>query len=392
MVGGGPGAFIGAVHRMATALDGRYELVAGAFSSSPGRSREFGRELGLDPSRSYGHFDELAGRERELDGDRRIQVAAVVTPNHLHAPATSALLDAGIPVVCDKPFTTRLRDAEQLCRKLASTTPPLGCVTYNYSGYPMVKEARAIVRAGGIGEVRRVFVEYVQGWLSSLLEAPARSGDAGHKQAAWRSDPECAGPSPVLGDIGTHAHHLLRYVTGLEPARLHARLRALVPGRKVHDDAVVSLELEGGANAVLQATQLATGERNHLRIRVYGSEGGLDWRQESPEVLRLLRPDGSERILRRGAGATSAAAGFATRLPAGHPEGFVEALANVYSAFAAQLTAYPDQRSDYDHPTFQDGASGVHFVERAVASDRAGEWVDARYSPPGVARPIPLPE
>ena len=405
MVGGGPGAFIGSVHRMALALDGHFELVAGAFSSSEVRSREAGRALGLDPTRVYGCFAEMAEAEAGLDGDRRIHLVVIVTPNHLHARVAKAFLARGVSVACDKPLTTLLSDAEELCRMVpapeafgdAAPSPfggaqPLGAVTYNYSGYPMVREARAIVQRGQIGSVRKVVVEYLQGWLASRLEAPERSGEAGFKQAEWRADPLRGGPSPVLGDIGTHAHHLMRFVTGLEPVRLRAELRSLVPGRSVHDDATVTMELDGGAIGLLHASQAAAGERNHLRLRIYGTEGGLDWCQESPEELRVLGREGTAAVRYRAAGASSRAAGLATRLPGGHPEGFVEAFANIYASLGTYLRKgiettdakahAPHEEYPADYPTFQDGARGVHFVERAVASNEAGSWVDAGYRPP----------
>ena len=389
---------------MALALDGGFELAAGAFSASSERSRAAGAELGLARERTYASFTEMAEAEAGSDSERRIDLAVIVTPNHLHTAAAAAFLERGVAVACDKPLATRLEDAEKLVKLAAGrrrygdpapdpTSPgarslPLGMVTYNYSGYPMVKEARALVRTGRIGEVRKVIVEYVQGWLANLLEAPENAGEPGFKQAEWRSDPTRGGPSPVLGDIGTHAHHLLRYVTGLEPERIFAKLSAQVPGRLVHDDATVLLELAGGATGLLHASQVATGERNHLRIRVYGSEGGIDWRQETPEELSLLKPDGSTTVLHRAAGATSPAAGRASRLPGGHPEGFIEGFANLYAAFGADLrrdrtapeNSSPDERrsdEETDYPTFEDGAAGVRFVERAVESAESGKWVDA---------------
>ncbi len=372
MVGGGPGAFIGAVHRMAAALDGRFELVAGAFSADADRSREMGRALGLDGSRVYGSYQDMAEAEAARPAGERIQVVVIVTPNHLHHPVARAFLERDIHVVCDKPLTTTLADAEDLCR-LAAERELLFCVTHNYTGYPLVKEARARVASGELGRVHKVMVEYTQGWLARLLEAE------GQKQAAWRTDPQRGGPSAVLGDIGSHAHNLVRYVTGLEVVRLFADLGTVVPGREVDDDAAVLLELEGGVRGVLTATQVATGERNHLRLRVYGQEGGLDWCQEEPERLRLVSADGSERSVYRGAGASSSAAANATRLPGGHPEGFIEAFANLYREVADALA---EGRTSGDFPTVQDGAIGVHFIETAVASAREGVWKDARYRPP----------
>ncbi len=390
MVGGGPGAFIGAVHRMAAALDGCYELAAGVFSADPEKSGAMGAELGLDPARVYGSVQEMAEREASLPAGERIEAVSIVTPNHLHHPVARAFLEAGIHVICDKPLTTTVRDAEELCR-LSEERGLVFAVTYNYTGYPMVKEARARVRSGELGRPRKVVVEYAQGWLRTLLEAE------GHKQAAWRGDPERAGVSSALGDIGSHAFDLVRYVTGLEVRRLFADLGTVVEGRRMEDDATVLLELEGGVRGLLIASQISTGERNHLRLRVYGSEAGLDWSQESPERLQLLRADGSRTVLYRGAGPLSESAERHSRLPGGHPEGFIEAFANVYrnaadairSARGGQGAAHdrgsaagpPD--ADLDFPTVWDGARGVHFIHAAVESHSRGGWVEAAYTPPG---------
>lgn len=378
MVGGGPGAFIGAVHRMAAALDGEYRLVAGAFSADAARSRETGDEVGLDPSRVYGSFQEMAEAEAALPEAERIEVVVIVTPNHLHHAVARAFLERDVHVICDKPLTNTLEDAEALCR-LASERGLVLAVTHNYTGYPMVKEARERVRGGTLGTIRKVVVEYSQGWLATLLEAE------GHKQAAWRADPERGGASAVLGDIGSHAHNLVRYVTGLEVERLFADLGTVVEGRALDDDATVLLRLEEGVRGVLMSSQIATGERNHLRLRVYGSEGALDWCQEEPTRLRLVRPDGSEEVLYRAAGGLSARSVAHTRLPGGHPEGFIEAFANLYRNIARTLRqrvdggAAPDFADDF--PTAEDGAYGVHFILTSVRSHSEGRWIDARYEP-----------
>ncbi len=368
-VGGGPGAFIGAVHRMAAALDGDFELVAGAFSSDPARSAVTGAEVGLDPARVYADYAVMAETEAARDDGAR--AVSIVTPNHLHFPVAKAFLEQGVHVVCDKPLTTSLDDANELCR-LAAERELVFAVTHNYAGYPMVLEARALVQSGALGQLRKVVVEYTQGWLSTLLEAE------GQKQAEWRGDPARAGVSSAIGDIGTHAHHLVRFITGLETRRLFADLGTVVEGRQLEDDATVLLELDEGVRAVLLASQISTGERNHLRIRVYGSEGGLDWSQETPNRLRLVDPDGSERIRYRAAGATSASAEAATRLPGGHPEGFIEAFANIYRGVAVAIRS----GSTLEVPDVRDGAHGVHFIHSAVRSHREGGWVDARYEPP----------
>jgi len=379
MVGGGPGAFIGAVHRMAAALDGRFELVAGAFSSDAARSRETGEQLGIAAARTYGSFAEMAEAEAALPEDERIEVVSIVTPNHLHHSAAMAFLAADIHVICDKPLTTTLADAEELCRE-ASARGLVFCVTHNYSGYPMVKEARERVRRGDLGDIRKVIVEYSQGWLATLLEA------RGHKQASWRADPDRAGVSSALGDIGSHAEHLARYVTGLEMDELFADLGTLVPGRVLEDDATVLIRYAGGSRGLLTASQVATGERNHLRLRVYGSEAGLDWSQERPDRLRLALADGSEQIFHDGGSSLSARATAHQRLPAGHPEGFIEAFANLYRNVGLTLDARAGRAAagefDGDFPTVRDGARGVFFIHAAVHSSAAGTWVPAAYEPP----------
>ncbi len=381
MVGGGPGSFIGPVHRMAAALDGEWRLAAGAFSADVDKSRDTGGRLGLAPDRVYGSWRKMARAEAALPEGERIQAVVIVTPNHLHHPVARTFLERGIHIICDKPLAVTVEEADDLSR-LTAATGLVFAVTYNYSGYPLVKEARARVGEGGIGRVRKVVVEYSQGWLAELLEAE------GHKQAEWRADALRGGPSAVLGDIGSHAHHLLRYVTGLEVRRLFADLGTVVEGRAAHDDAVVLLELEGGVRGVLMASQIATGERNHLRLRVYGSEGGLDWNQEQPNRLRLLCADGSEEVVYRAAGARSASAAAGTRLPGGHPEGFVEAFANLYREVARAVRARdvararggpPDDSEEApppDFPTVQDGARGIHFIDTAIRSDRAGSWME----------------
>lgn len=377
MVGGGPGSFIGEIHRMAARLDGEWALVAGAFSSDPEKSARTGAALGLDASRAYGSYQEMAEAEASLGEAERIDAVAIVTPNHLHHPVAKAFLEKGVHVVCDKPLTTTVEDAEELCR-LATDRDRVCAVTHNYTGYPMVKEARALVRGGELGPLRKIVVEYAQGWLRTLLEAE------GHKQAEWRGDPERAGISSALGDIGSHAHNLVRYVTGLEADRLFADPGTVVEGREMEDDAAVVLRMQGGVRAVLLASQISTGERNRLRLRVYGADAGLEWSQEDPDRLRLVGPDGDERILYRGDPTLSEATRLATRLPGGHPEGFIEAFANVYRGVAQAIRG---DEATLDFPTVQDGAFGVHFIHRAVASGETGRWVDAGYVPPGTVSP-----
>ena len=379
MVGGGPGAFIGAVHRMAAALDGEYELVAGAFASQPGRSREQGRLLGLDARRTYDSFQDMAQGEAALGEDRRIEAVSVVTPNHLHHPVATEFLRAGIPVICDKPMTTTLADAEDLCRTVEAAGLTFA-LTHNYTGYPMVREARHLVRAGRLGTVRKVVAEYPQGWLGTRLEA------TGHKQASWRQDPARAGASSAVADIGSHVHSLVRYVTGLEIGEVFAELSSLVPGRVMEDDATMLVRFVGGARGVYSASQVSTGEQNGLALRVYGEDAGLLWRQERPNELRLLPAEGSRETLTRGNPGLSPAARHATRLPPGHPEGFIEAFANLYRGVGRVIGAAIAGREadplDHDFPDHTDGVRGMHFIESVLASAAAGRWVDmAGYRP-----------
>ena len=381
MVGGGPGAFIGAVHRMAAAMDGEAELVAGAFSADPERSRSQGRELGLDPSRVHGSWVDLLASEAERPPAERMEFVSIVTPNHLHYPVADAALAGGFGVVCDKPLTTTVDHAHALCARVRETGLPFA-VTYNYSGYPMVKEARARVRAGHVGTVRKVVVEYLQGWLSTRLEG------SGHKQATWRLDPDRAGASSALGDIGSHAHHLLRYVTGLRIERMLADLGSLVPGRSLEDDATVLLHLDGGARGLIHVSQVAVGEENGLSLRVYGSRGALTWRQERPDELWVVQADAPPQRVTRGSPGLSDAARNATRLPPGHPEGFVPAFANLYRGFCRALRVREDPESGAAHfetdvPTVEDGARGVEFVHAALRSSASSTWVPG----PGRADP-----
>ncbi|MBW3535586.1 MAG: Gfo/Idh/MocA family oxidoreductase [Gemmatimonadetes bacterium] len=379
MIGGGPGAFIGEVHRRAAALDGLATLVAGAFSSDPERSRRQGRTLGLDPRRAYASWQAMAEAEAALPAEERVEVVSIVTPNHLHFPVARAFIERGVHVVCDKPMTTTLEDAEALAR-LVAERGVVFALTHTYTGYAMVKEARALVRSGVMGPIRRVMVDYLQGWLATPLEAD------GHKQATWRTDPDMAGAG-ALGDIGSHAESLVRWVTGLEPERLCADVTTFVEGRRVDDDTALLVRYRGGARGTITVSQVAVGEDNALRLRVYGAEGSLDWRQEDPEALVVHRADGTEEVRRRGRAGLAPSAARASRLPAGHPEGFLEAFANVYGdalrAVGAVVGGGAPDPDDLDVPTAADGAAGVHFIEAALRSSREGGWVDAAYAPPG---------
>lgn len=364
MVGGGVGSFIGAVHRHALALDGRARLVAGAFSSTAERSKESGAALGVDPGRAYGSYQEMiAGESGRAD---RPAFVVIVTPNDTHYPIAKACLEGGFGVVCDKPFTITSGEAREL-GAIAKQRGLLCAVTYNYSGYPMVREARARVASGELGAVRKVFVEYHQGWLATALES------GGQKQAAWRTDPKRAGIGGSLGDIGTHAEHLVRFVTGLDVESVCADLTSFVAGRALDDDASVLMRLSGGANGTLTCSQVCVGEANGLSIRVYGERGGLVWCQEQPEELAITRSDGSRTVFVRGSEGLSEHAGASTRLPSGHPEGFIEAFGNLYLGVFEAIGAEGDRGVLSDLlPTASDGALGVRFVEACVRSARDG--------------------
>ena len=379
MVGGGPGAFIGAVHRKAAALDGEIELVAGAFSSSAEKSKQQGKELHLDPARVYGSYAEMAEAESKLPDGDRIDFVSIVTPNSSHFAIAKTFLEAGFNVVCDKPMTMTVEEAEELCR-LVKKHDAVFALTHNYTGYPMVKQARQMIKDGKLGAIRKVVVEYPQGWLATFLEAE------GAKQAVWRTDPKQAGVSSAIGDIGSHAENLARYITGLEIERICADLTTFVPGRLLEDDANMLVHFKGGARGVLYCSQISVGEENNLRIRVYGTEASMEWRQEHPNYLNLSYNDGPQEVLKRGNGYLSEVAQHNTRLPSGHPEAFLEAFANIYlnaaRTIAAKLAGEKPGAFDTDFPTVQDGAVGVHFIHTAVKSGKAGGWVDASYTPP----------
>jgi predicted dehydrogenase len=369
MVGGGQGAFIGAVHRMAAALDGGIELCAGAFSSDAARSKASGQALYLPPERCYGSWLEMLAAEAKLPAETRIDFVSIVTPNFLHFPVAKAALEHGFHVMCDKPMTFNLAEARELAAIVEKSGLLFG-LTHNYTGYPMVKEARERVRDGKLGKIRKVVVEYPQGWLASRLE------ESGQKQADWRTDPKRAGASCCMGDIGTHAENLAEYVTGLRIDSLCADLTTFVEGRPLDDDGNVLLRFDNGAKGVLHASQISVGEENGLNIRVYGETGGLIWRQEEPNTLIATHPERPREIVRTAVGDLSAPAKHATRLPAGHPEGFLEAFANLYKNFAAVLRARlargkPDPL-DLDFPGVADGVRGMAFIEAVVASSQGG--------------------
>jgi len=366
MVGGGQGAFIGGVHRMAARLDGQWQLVAGALSSDPLRALASADELGLDSSRSYASWQEMARREAARpDG---IDAVAIVTPNHLHAPVATAFLEAGIDVICDKPLATSLADARAL-QALARRRERLLCLTHTYSGYPMVRQARAMVEAGELGALRLIQVEYAQDWLAEPIE------QTGQKQAAWRCDPALAGPAGALGDIGTHAYHLASFVSGLQAESVCAELSSLVPGRRLDDHVQAMLRYPQGVRGLLWASQVATGCENALRLRVFGSRASLEFAQEQPNELLITPLGGATQRLTRGR-ASSAEAQAATRLPAGHPEGYLEAFAQLYRDAAEHIRARREGRAVAPTSrwltTAADGVAGLAFVEAVLASHRAG--------------------
>ena len=367
MVGGGRGAFIGAVHRAAAALDGQIELVCGAFSSDPQRSKDSGADLFLAPERCHGTFDEMMKSEAALPAESRMDFVSIVTPNHVHFPAAKAALESGFHVVSDKPATFDLAEAKEL-QAILGRTGLLYALTHNYTAYPLVKEARQIVRSGRLGTIRKVIVEYPQGWLAKRLE------DAGQKQAAWRTDPARCGAAGCIGDLGTHAENLAEHITGLRIKELAADLTAFVEGRRLDDDANILLRFEGGAKGILHASQISTGEENNLVIRVYGEAGGLEWRQQEPNTLLLKWPDRPAEIHRTGMGYLGSSAAASTRIPPGHPEGYLEAFANIYRNFASHLRAVIDGREPdevaLDYPKIADGIRGMAFIEAVVESSK----------------------
>jgi predicted dehydrogenase len=372
MIGGGQGAFIGAIHRMAAALDGLYELTAGAFSSNAEKSSATGVLLGLPADRVYGSYQELIAQEQQRPEAERVQVIAIVTPNHLHFEPARLALESGFHVILDKPMTFSLAEAKQL-QQVATNSGQKLCLTHTYTGYPMVKEARQIIAAGTLGPIRKVYVEYPQGWLSGLEEGTE------NKQAAWRTDPARSGVAGAMGDIGTHAFNLLEYVSGLQVEKLCADINVVVPGRRLDDDGAVLLKLSGGGSGVLVATQVAAGEENNVRIRAYGDRGGLDWQQADANTLLVRWLDRPAEIRRTGTGYVGSFAQHNARTPAGHPEGYLEAFANLYRNFALTLQAEmagqtaPPEALDY--PGLEEGIRGMAFIENVIASGHSdAKW------------------
>lgn len=370
MVGGGPGAFIGPVHRIAAELDGRIELVAGAFSQSPERSRAAGEQYRIDPERAYPSYEAMLENERNRKDP--IDFVAIVTPNHLHLPVAVAALKAGFPVMSDKPATATYGEAIELEQAVEKAGLPYG-LTHTYAGYALVRDARELCASGALGKIRKIAAEYLQGWLTQPIET------TGQKQAAWRSDPARSGPGGCSGDIGVHAFHLLEYVTGLEVKSLNASLLSVVAGRRVDDDCTAMLRLNNGATGTLLASQIAAGEGNGLRLRVYGEKGSLDWRQEDPNRLRVKWLDRPEEIRHAAGGYLTESAKAVTRLPGGHPEGYLEAFAVLYREFADGLVAWREQKPNplpTTLPGIKAGVRGMRFIDRAIESSRLGRWID----------------
>ena len=371
MVGGGAGAFIGDVHRKAAALDGQIELVCGAFSRSAENSSATGESLFLDPERAYGSWQQMLETERRRAPGQRMELVSIVTPNDVHLPVARAALEAGFHVISDKPATRDLAEALEL-RSAIESANGLYALTHTYLGYPLVKEARDLVARGELGALRKIYVEYPQGWLSTLLEA------TGQKQADWRTDPQRSGPSGCMGDIGTHAATLAEYIAGDFIAEVCADLTIFVEGRRLDDDGAVLFRTTGGAKGVLTASQVCSGEENNLNIRVYGERGGLQWRQQEPNTLWLKRQGEPARRLRAGVdqGYLGAAAHAHMRTPSGHPEGYFEAFANIYRNFAYAIAAHDaGERHDpvYDYPTIREGVSGLAFIDAIIRNNRGGE-------------------
>jgi predicted dehydrogenase len=374
MIGGGPGSFIGAIHRIAANMDGEIELVAGVFSSDPNKSKEAGASLYLDPSRVYGSYDEMFEKESKLPEEERMDFVSIVTPNHVHFDPSMKALSHGYHLVLDKPMTLTLEEAHLLYDKI-KTSGKLFCLTHTYTGYPMVKQARQMVADGMLGNIRKVYVEYPQGWLTEMLESE------GDKQAAWRTDPKKSGKAGCMGDIGTHAFNLAEYITGLKLTKLCADINIKVEGRLLDDDGNVLLKFDNGASGTLIATQIATGAENNLNIRVYGDKAGLEWKQEDNNTLIIRHHNQPDQIYRAGTPYLGHNAQENTRTPAGHPEGYLEAFANLYRNFARTIQAQrqgqePDE-AWLDIPGATDGLRGMAFVHHVIESGKSDKkWTE----------------
>jgi len=368
MVGGSLDAFIGEVHRKSAALDGHFDLVAGAFSSSAEKSQKTGESLGLNPDRVYDSYKQMIERESDLPPGERIEAVSIVTPNHVHFDPAKLALENGFHVIIDKPLAFSLDEAREL-KKIVDNTGLILALTHTYTGYPMIKEARHIFQTGKLGDVRKIYVEYPQGWLSTALE------QEGNKQASWRTDPEKSGEGGAVGDIGTHAANLAEYVSGLTITKLCADVNIVVEDRLLDDDSAALLKFDNGASGVLMATQIATGEENDLKLRVYGEKGSIEWTHTDPNTLLFKPLNEPVQILRAGTGYLSEAAQKNTRLPAGHPEGYLEAFANIYNTFYEAVCDYQTDTlkpiQEYDFPDVNDGVRGMAFVSAMIASGKS---------------------
>jgi predicted dehydrogenase len=374
MIGGGPGAFIGAIHRAAAIMDGEIELVCGAFSSDAQKSIQAGKELNLDAQRVYSSYEEMIQKEAQLSNDKKMDFVSIVTPNHLHFAPAKLALENGFHVVLDKPMTFDLSEAKKL-QQIVRQSGKYFCLTHTYTGYPMIKEAREQVKNGRPGAIRKVFVTYPQGWLSNFLEA------SDNKQASWRTDPSKSGKAGAMGDIGTHAFNLAEYVTGLQVTKVCADINIVVKGRKLDDDGAVLLRFNNGASGVLMASQIMAGEENNLTIQVYGEKGGLEWKHNDPNSLLLKWLDAPMQMLRAGTGYLSEIAKHNTRTPAGHPEGYIEAFANHYRNFALCVKASIEDREPkkewLDFPGIEDGVRGMTFIDNVIESGKSDKkWVE----------------
>ena len=374
MVGGGKDAFIGAVHRIAANMDGLIELCCGAFSSNPEKAKASGRALFIEDNRNYGSYAEMFDAERQLPADQRMQFVSIVTPNFAHFEPAMLALESGFHVLIDKPMTLTLDEAKKLDAK-AKETGLMVCLTHTYSGYPMVKQARQMVKAGELGRIRKVCVEYPQGWLSLPSE------NEGNKQASWRTDPSKSGISGCMGDIGTHAAQLAEYISNQKISHMCADLNIVVDGRALDDDGNILLKFDNGANGILMASQIAAGEENALSIKVYGEKGGLEWHQEEPNTLKLKWLDAPAQIYRTGHDYLGSFAKHNTRTPSGHPEGYLEAFANIYRNFVNTIdkvsTGETPSDEMLDFPTSEDGVRGMAFIENVVASGKSDQkWYE----------------
>jgi predicted dehydrogenase len=368
MIGGGKDAFIGAVHRMAAALDGQIELVCGAFSSNPGKSKETGEELFLPQNRVYISFEEMINAESKLPEDERMDFVSIVTPNHLHFEPAKLALQNGFHVICDKPLCFSMQEALEL-EKIVNSCGKIFGLTHNYTGYPMVKEARELIKSGKMGKIRKVVSEYPQGWLASALEK------GGQKQASWRTDPKKSGISCCVGDIGTHAANLAEYITGLKITEISADVSTFVEGRTLDDDANILLRLEKDAKGILFASQIATGEENELKIRVYGTKGSIEWLQSEPNSLIVKYADQPKQIFKAGVNNNylSESARKNSRLPGGHPEGYIESFANIYRDFSSAVAG---NKEVHDFPDISGGVRGMRFIEAAIESGKNNsKWI-----------------